>query len=72
MEGITVKMPFERLNSKYNEVEIKSKDFIYSEICEGYGLQVKDESKREEIKNLCFEISNRVKKLHNLTNTKNK
>jgi len=68
MKGIKITMPFIHVNSKSDEVSIENDDLFYSEInsC-GYGLQVNNILEKDEIKNLCFEISERVKKLHKLT-----
>lgn len=67
MKGIKVTMPFRHLGAKNTEVQIESENIIYSEVCDGYGLQVNDETKRDEIKKLCFEISEKVKELNDIT-----
>lgn len=66
-KGIKITMPFRHLGSNNTEVQIESENIIYSEVCNGYGLQVNDETKRIKIETLCFEISKKVKELHQLT-----
>jgi len=68
MEGIKITMPFYGMGKKSDEVTIESEHLVYSEINEcGYGLQINNEEKRKEIKELCFEISEKVKELNKLT-----
>jgi len=65
-QGIKITMPFYGKNES-NEVQIESSEIIYSEInsC-GYGLQLNNEDNREEVKTLCFEISDKIKELDKL------
>lgn len=67
MKGIKVTMPFRHLGAKNTEVQIEGENIIYGEVCNGYGLQVNDETKRKEIQELCFEISKKVKELNDIT-----
>lgn len=66
MKGIEITMPFEHLQGKHNEVEIKGENFIYSEIKDFYGIQVNFPEKEHEFKMLCVEISKKIKQLHEL------
>lgn len=64
--GIKITMPFYHIKES-DEVQIEANDLIYSEINPvGYGLQVNNEANREEIKQLCFDISKNVKELNKL------
>ncbi len=67
-KGINITMPFTRLNDKNIEVEIRANNITYSEIgTTHYGLQVNDHNKYDEIKDLCQDISKKVKELYKLT-----
>jgi hypothetical protein len=75
INGIRVTMPFVGMKPEYTEVTIESDEIIYSEAniyakSMGYGLQVNDEEKREIIKKLCFDISEKVKELYEVSKTK--
>jgi len=75
MEAIKITMPFICMNSEYTEVTIEGEGLIYSEANiyaknMGYGLQVNNKEQRDVIKKLCFDISEKVKELHILTNNK--
>ena len=67
-KSINVNMPFVNFNSKSNEVDIISDKILYSEIFNLKGIQVDDESIKEDALKLCKEISEKVKRLHKLLN----
>jgi len=73
MEGIKITMPFIGMNPEHTEVTIEGDWIIYSEAniyakCMGYGLQVNNEEYRDVIKKICFDISEKVKELHIISN----
>ena len=67
MTGIEVSMPFICINENHTDVIIESQNLSYGEIENIGGIQLNDESKREEAIKLCRKISTLVKELHNLT-----
>ena len=68
MKGIKVTMPFINNNPKDTEVEIISENIMYSEIEDLSGIQVSDESIKDEALTLCKEISKNIKLLNTLIN----
>lgn len=65
-QGIKVTMPFYHVNES-DEVQIESSEIIYSEInFVGFGIQLNNEAIREEAKEICLEISKKVKELDKL------
>lgn len=66
INGIRVTMPFYHIK-KSDEIQIESSEIIYSEInnC-GYGMQLNNPKIKNEAKELCFEISKKIKELNNL------
>ena len=65
---IKVTMPFINNNPKDTEVEIISENIMYSEIEDLSGIQVSDESIKDEALTLCKEISKNIKLLNTLIN----
>ena len=65
-----VVLPFKHMNKDHNEITINSKNIMYGEACEGYGMQLteKGEKNRDKVKEVCFEISKKFKELDKLIN----
>jgi len=65
-----VLLPFKHLNEEHNEITITSKNIVYGEACDGYGMQLNEfgEKNREKVKEVCFEISKKFKELEILIN----
>ena len=65
---IKVTMPFININPNHTEVEIIGENINYSELSTLSGIQVNNESIKDEALRLCKEISKNVKLLNTLIN----